>query len=283
MRSSLLAEAFDLRAAEVLCCIGAGGKTTTCWRLLAELCAHKQPSIFTTTTHILEPILSPDTALLLSAEPEPARLRQVMVHVTGLVLAASRHLSPPLRYEELREMPATPNVSAPNPMAPARPCKLAGLRPEQIDRLVGEMPGVTWLVEADGARGRSVKLPAAHEPVLPGRISAVAVLVGLDAIGHPLDEETAHRPERLAEYWHISIGERIGADHITRLMADPAGSLKGVPPGARAIAVLNQRDAARLHPQARSIGGALLASGRYERVITASLRAEQPVLEVLTA
>ncbi len=280
MQSSLLTEAFDLRAAEVLCCIGAGGKTTTCWRLLAELCVGQQPSIFTTTTHILEPILSPDMALFLSGEPAPACLRQVMARVTGLVLAASRlggrHLEMPPT-----EMPPTPDVAALNPVAPARPYKLAGLRPDQIDRLAGEMPGVTWLVEADGARGRSVKLPATHEPVIPKRASAVAVLVCLDAIGHPLDEEIAHRPARLAEYWHIAIGERIGADHITQLMADPAGGLKDVPAGARVIAVLNQHDAAQLHPQARSIARALLAAGRYERVIAASLRAEQPVLEVL--
>ena len=266
----LLAEAFCLQPAEVLACVGAGGKTTTCWRLLAGRYAGKRPSIVTTTTHILEPILPPGTALLLSPEPDPKRIRQIMSEVSGLALAASRLTGAPIEV-------------APNPVAPARPYKLAGLRPEHIDRLAGELPGIAWLVEADGARGRGVKLPAAHEPVIPKCASSVAVLTHLDTIGHPLDETIAHRPERLAEYWQMRIGDRISAGHIARLMTDPAGGLKGIPAGARAIALLNQRDEARLHPQAQSIAAALLASGRYERVIVASLRAEHPVLAVLAA
>ena len=43
--------------------------------------------------------------------------------------------------------------------------KLEGVPPERVDELSGEADLV--LVEADGARGRSLKVPAAHEPVLP--------------------------------------------------------------------------------------------------------------------
>ncbi len=217
-----------------------------------------------------EPALTRGAALLLSPDPDPAHIRRIMSEVTALVLAASR-------------LAGTPADWTPNPVAPTRPFKLVGLQPERVDQLIVSLPGATWLVEADGARGRGLKLPAAHEPAMPGRATAVAVLAHLDAIGRPLDETIAHRPERLAEYLHVQPGDPIAAEHIARLLADPASGLKNMPSGARAIAVLNQRDDVRPHPQAQSIVQALLASGRYERVIVASLRAEHPVLEVVTS
>ncbi|HLF28498.1 MAG TPA: selenium cofactor biosynthesis protein YqeC [Anaerolineae bacterium] len=262
-----LSDAFDLHEPEVVACIGAGGKTTTCWRLWSEFHAAGQPAIFTTTTHILEPSLPPASALFLAPDPDAQRLRDVLNESRALILAASRLAD------------AIPEVEY-NPVAPARACKLAGLHPAQIDQLAQTLPGVTWLIEADGARGRSLKLPAAHEPAVPSRATCVAILAHLDALGEPLDARIAQRPEQLAAYWSLNLGERITAEHIVRLLSDPNGGLQGVPAGARAIAVLNQRAETALHPQAQSIAGALLTTGLYERVVVASLRAERPVLMV---
>lgn len=265
-----LAEAINLRSTQALACVGAGGKTTLCWRVWMECTAADQPSIFTTTTHILEPILPAASALFLSVNPDPSTIRTIIRGQAGLILAASRLTQAPIDIES-------------NPAAPARSIKLAGLPPEQIDQLIENLPGVTWLIEADGARGRGLKIPAAHEPATPARSTTVAVLAHLDTIGQALDEATAHRPERLAERLRMKIGDRITAEHVARLMTDPAGGLKNIPASARAVAMLNQCDPAQLHPQARSIADVLLAAGRYERVIVGSLRAEQPVLEVFTA
>lgn len=270
MPHNSLTDALGVRPTDRLACVGAGGKTTLCWRVWNELCAIRQPAIFTTTTHILEPILPPDSALILAGDPDPTRIGQLLAHVTGVILAASRSSDAVDRLE-------------PNPAAPARSMKLTGLSPEQIDILAAHLSGVTWLVEADGARGRGLKTPAAHEPAIPTRATAVAVLTHLDAIGRPLDDAIAHRPARVAEHLQMHIGDRVAAEHIVRLLLDPSAGLKGIPGGARAIAVLSQRDAAPIHPQAKSIAESLLAAGPYERVVAVSLRAEQPVLEVLAA
>jgi len=263
----LLTDAIRLQAGDALACVGAGGKTTTCWRLWAETRARGWRPVFTTTTRILEPVLPDDSALLLSNNPRPARMRQAICEVGGLILAASR-------------LPEAVNDALPNPIAPALPSKLAGLQSERLDRLIEALPEMTWLVEADGARGHGLKLPAAREPVIPSRTTLVAVLMHMDVIGHPLDEVVAHRPEALAAYLGLPMGHPIAAGHISRLLVDPAAGLKAVPAGARVVAVLNQRDESAPRPETRQVAWAALASGRYERVLSASLQARRPVLEV---
>ena len=41
------------------------------------------------------------------------------------------------------------------------------------------------LIEADGARGKSLKLPRAHEPVVPENSNKVVLVIGLDIFGKP--------------------------------------------------------------------------------------------------
>jgi len=45
------------------------------------------------------------------------------------------------------------------------------------------------LVEADGASGKSIKHPRPHEPVIPGGSGQVFLLIGLDSLKQPFDEE----------------------------------------------------------------------------------------------
>ena len=56
--------------------------------------------------------------------------------------------------------------------------KFQGLSPERVDDLRGEADLV--LVEADGARGRSLKVPADHEPVLPASTTLLLVVAAID-------------------------------------------------------------------------------------------------------
>jgi probable selenium-dependent hydroxylase accessory protein YqeC len=223
--------------------------------------------VLTTTTHVWEPVLPNNSALLLSTHPDAGLIQRLLRNVAGLVLAAAR----------LTDVSTDP---VGNPAAPVRPVKLAGLSAEVIDDLSRQVVHATWLIEADGARGRSLKVPAAHEPPIPRRATVVCVITSLDAIGCPLDDSLGHRAEQLAKYLGIDIGDAITVDHVARLLVDPAAGLKNIPHAARAIAVLSQRDDARPHPRAKTVAGTLLASGQYERVVVASLRAAEPVLEV---
>ena len=265
----LLADAIGLQKGDALACVGAGGKTTTCWRLWLETRGKGGLPVFTTTTHILEPALPENSALLLSRDPRPERIRRIARLAGGLILAASR-------------LPDEVSDGLSNPVAPALPVKLAGLQAATLDQLIETLPEVTWLVEADGARGRSLKYPSAHEPVIPARATIVAVLAHVDVIGRALDGNVAHRPDLVAEHLGLEMGSTIDAGHLVRLLVDPNAGLKGIPTGARVVAVLNQRDESAPRPESRWIARAALASGHYERVVSASLQARRPVLEVFT-
>ena len=59
--------------------------------------------------------------------------------------------------------------------------KLEGVAPERVSELARQADLV--LVEADGARGRSLKVPAEHEPVVPAATTLLIVVAALDVLG----------------------------------------------------------------------------------------------------
>jgi probable selenium-dependent hydroxylase accessory protein YqeC len=115
-----------------------------------------------------------------------------------------------------------------------------GLEPEVLDELAHQLPGVTWLVEADGAKGRLLKAPAEYEPGIPAGADRVIVVAGLDAIGERLDERTVHRPEIAAHILNITVGTIITLELFVNLVSHPAGGLKGIPAQAKVTVLLTQ-------------------------------------------
>jgi probable selenium-dependent hydroxylase accessory protein YqeC len=120
--------------------------------------------------------------------------------------------------------------------------KIGGLHPCLASPIAMDFDLV--LVEADGARGRSIKAAGEGEPVVPACADAVLGLVGLDCIGEKLGDGIAHRPERLGALVACAPGERILPRHVAALAASPQGLFKGCPPGAARIALLNKAELA---------------------------------------
>ena len=86
--------------------------------------------------------------------------------------------------------------------------KLQGLDPDLVGRIAA-LPGVdNVLVEADGAKGRSLKAPAGHEPVVPGSTTLLVPVAAADVVGRPLDDTMVHRPELVAGLTGLELGER---------------------------------------------------------------------------
>lgn len=138
------------------------------------------------------------------------------------------------------------------------------------------------LVKADGARMRSIKAPAADEPVLPPACDLVLPIVAAGALGRPLDGRTAHRPERLGALLGLAPGTVLGPAHLGRLLAHPAGALQGVG-GARVVPIINAVDGVERHEAARAAARAALAgTDRFERVVLARMASLDPVIEVIT-
>ena len=235
----------------IVCAVGAGGKKTTLYALAG---AHPGRVGYTATVF---------TARF------PRRL-------------AAREL-----ITERADLPAAlTELGGERRVAWARPSeksgRVAGIDPALVAACHATGFDVT-LVKADGARMRSIKAPREDEPILPPEADTVLCLVSASAIGQPLDERVAHRPERVAAVTGLEPGAAITAEAVGRLLAAGDGALQGIPRGARAIAVINAVDDDERREQADAAARAALArTDRLERVVLTSHRGDgDPIVAVV--
>ncbi|WP_448595422.1 selenium cofactor biosynthesis protein YqeC [Thermoflexus hugenholtzii] len=244
-----LHEALGLAPGAVIAFVGAGGKTTTAWRLLHELGGPDAPAVWTTTTHIVEPVLPEGIGLLLSEAPSPELLRALFRRLPRWVLGARR-------VEALAEPPNGPY--------PVHPWKIQGPPPEHLDRLILRMPEASWLIEADGARRMALKWPADHEPALPAEVDAVAVVASLEAIGRPIGAVT-HRSALALAHLGGHPEDPVTPEWLAALVSHPQGGQKGIPSGARRLLILTR--GRTFDPEAFKRVCAALPQAAFERVV----------------
>jgi probable selenium-dependent hydroxylase accessory protein YqeC len=233
--------------------VGAGGKTRVLFELGEDLANRGPDVLLTTTTHIFDPRGAPgrrfDQVLLEAGLAEPFQ-------EPGDIPACREHGPSPGGRGRLIVL-ASREVSGTG--------KLQGIHPSWVARLSRDSAYV--LVEADGAKGRSIKAPGDHEPVVPPSTGAVIGVVGLDCLGRPMDGATVHRPERFQAVTGCPIGAPIRPAHIAALARAPKGLFKGAPPGSRRILLLNKADRCVLAPA--EVLQEILAAGPLETDLTA--------------
>ncbi|MFP5222446.1 MAG: selenium cofactor biosynthesis protein YqeC [Acidobacteriota bacterium] len=184
--------------------VGAGGKTSLIYVLARQLSGWGKRVLVTTTTRMMPPARN---FMLLPGERVP--------HY--------RHLTVGYGLE--------PETG-----------KLLGVGPDEIPGLRERFQADYVLVEADGAAGRPIKAPEAHEPVIPVCSDLVVGVIGLDALGKPADAATVHRLEAFLRVTGLSRGECIGEPALKALAAHPEGLFKGAPEKARRVAFHNKAD-----------------------------------------
>jgi molybdenum cofactor cytidylyltransferase len=247
----LLKVALRIEPGQAIAFVGAGGKSTAIRRLAEE----PGRALITTTTrlghgqaelgrrHWIDPTLQ--RLKDLPSELEAART----VLVTGPLLEGEQKWSAPGR--ELIEA---------------------------LHRIARET-GAALLIEADGARGRSLKAPADHEPVVPDFTNQVVAMAGLDVLDQPIESAAVHRPERVAAVLGRAVREPLRPQDLARLLASPEAGLKGIPAAAEVRVLLNKLDPAGLDP-GREIAAGLIQTPRIRAAVLADLRSEDPVREV---
>jgi probable selenium-dependent hydroxylase accessory protein YqeC len=226
----------------VVSLVGAGGKTTLLYRLASLAHAAGRRVLVTTTTHMGAPPEDVGPVLYAEADDPSPRVRAALL----------RHGRATLLGERVRED------------------KVTGIPPGSVDALAGLADLV--LVEADGARRRSLKLPAGHEPVVPRSTGLVVVVAGLDVLGQPLDEAHVHRLERVAAAAAQAPGSLIGEETIARALAAPDGYLSRLPAGARAAVFLNKAEDTASRAAAERIARRLCPP--YGRAVAGSARGD---------
>lgn len=250
-----LKEALGLQKGDMISLIGAGGKSTTLFCLAHELWEGGEKVLVTTTTKIFKPAkphvhklyLTQDLKALLD---ELAKIKEPLIIGVGYGLDDAG--------------------------------KLVGLPPEWFDALQKKAGMDSILIEADGAAMKPFKVPAEHEPVVPQGCDLTVWVVGIKVLGQPLIPNWVHRAERAAALLGVELGTSLTENLILRLVENPLGCLKGIPPKSRKVALINQADSPEEVKKASHLGRALIKYG-LERVVITSYLDKDPVKAVLTA
>ena len=113
--------------------------------------------------------------------------------------------------------------------------RINNLSEEQFERLhqLCLEKKLPLLIEADGAKCKSLKAPATWEPVIPDFSDLVVVVVGLRDLMKPLSEEVVFRSELFSKISGLPMGEPIDIKAICRYLKDPMGGLKCIPEAAK--------------------------------------------------
>lgn len=247
--SEQLLDIFHARSG-IVCCVGAGGKKTTMFRLAAE---HTGRVGITATAHIE---FFPKT------------------------LTATKYIAPePELLEQIRDDTGSRLIAFAQPSE--RRGRRAGINPELLMQFRDEGRFELLLVKADGARSRWLKAPAGHEPPLPDNADTVIAVTSAKAIGKHLTDKIAHRIERITAVTGLEKNEIIQPHHVARLLASEEGALKNTGL-ARVIPLINMVDDTEREDLARQAATeALSLTDRFDYVVLATMRDQSPIIEII--
>ena len=250
-----LTRALRVADRDVIAIAGGGGKTSLLYRLADELAepGHGRVLILTTAKMLL---------------PSEGRADGLFIHRDFDVIA--ERLEATLPY--LRRIAITPDI-----LEAVEGWKMESAPLDWPGRFARLNRVANVIVEADGARRLPFKAPADYEPPIPLDTNLVIYVVGLDALGQPLDDEHVHRAARVAALTGQPLGSPVTLDTLATVLTHPQGARQMVPEGARLVALLNKADDAATREAGRALAARLLQEPRFERVLVGSLQADDPI------
>jgi len=245
-----LLDLFEARRG-VICAVGAGGKKSTLYALLARHPGRVALTATVFTAHF------------------PTRL--------GLQSVIADEADLPARLAPLAEANRL-GFAAPSD----KPGRYRGITPELVSRLHADTAREATFVKADGARMRWMKAPRDGEPVLPLDCSTLICVLSAKALGRPLSDEIAHRLQQISSITGLRTGEIVEPKHLASLLVSDAGLLRGSV-GRAVVPVINMVDDEYYEGPAREAAKIALAeTDRFERVILATMRRDdQPIVAVV--
>ena len=212
-----LRHSLKLKKGGVISLVGAGGKTALMFRLARELSRQGAAVLSTTTTKIYMPNRKQSSIVMISDS-------------AGDFAIEAREI-----------LKRNPHISAGSRLIPLRN-KLKGFAPESID-MIWRSGVFRWIVvEADGAAGKPVKAPAVQEPFIPKSTNWFFVIIVLEAVGQPLTERWAFRPQLVSKITGLPLGAVITESAIAEVLVNVSGLMKGFPAHAKRFAFLNQAE-----------------------------------------
>ncbi len=247
----LLRDAVGVARGEMVSLIGAGGKTTTMYRLAKELRDEGCKVLVTTTTKIIKPTKPHIDRLFLVDELQP------LLDVCGAILP-----------------PAIIGAGC----GVNQRGELKGMPLAWLDRLNQDASLDAILVEADGAESCLLEIPAAGEAGIPQSCQTTLWIVAVKVLGKPLSEAWVHRAARARDLLDLPTDSSVSEDILIQLLQHRDGCLKAIPSSSRKIAIINQADSPAEMAAAQALGEKLQRQG-FARVVITSYANTEPVIQ----
>jgi probable selenium-dependent hydroxylase accessory protein YqeC len=221
-----IVDAFDLDLSrhELICLVGAGGKTTTMFALAQELKTRGKSVLVTTTTNIFYPSAAECDEVIIDGANTSAIFQRVE---PGRIIG--------LGSDIVKER------------------KLAGVDRDFLDKLLREKRFDCILVECDGAKHKPIKAPAAYEPIVPDNATRAIGVIGLDAVGSPIEDACVHRLAEFCAVVRRAPGDIVDEEAVVELIMSAQGLFKGVPDGCKKYVLLNKAENSRRKASAGNI------------------------------
>lgn len=203
----------NLKKNEMICFVGAGGKSSSMFILAKELKDLGKSVLVTTTTSIFEPKENEYDEFIVESKYEDIvnnKISKGTITILG---------------SEIKETG-----------------KLKGLNKEVISKIYDDKVYDFILVEGDGSRRKPIKAPAHHEPVIPERCDRILGVIGLDSVGKLIDESHVHRPEIFCEFTGYEMKDKIDELAISNLIKHENGLFKNTPESCEKYLLLNKAD-----------------------------------------
>jgi len=227
-----LVDALGLGRGAIVALVGGGGKTSTLFRLARESARDGRRVLATTTARMKLEELAGVRDVLLWDERDPTggtwqRCRDEGTHsgwIENILGGDEPGTRIPLAFLGRSVMRD----------------KVLGLPPQYLGGLLERLTWDFVVVEADGARGRSVKGHRLGEPILPLCATHVVIVIGADGLESPVNEHTCHRPEIIQDLLGLSWGERLSPHRMADLLCHPRGLLTKIPGDMQVLLYLNK-------------------------------------------
>ena len=242
-----LHQVFRLEEGSITAVVGAGGKTSTCFRLAQSF---QKNVIITTTTRVgLNQYDGCARHFIVHTKPE---LDEALTHAGEIPLLLTCETRDGDTYR--------------------------GPKPEILAYLleIWQQRKFTLLIEADGARSLPLKAPADHEPCIPPESEIVIVVAGCAGIGASLNESNVHRPDSYVRLSGLKMGDPITPQAALRVLTHPQGGVKNIPARAKKILLLNQAETPEIQATAGEIAKQAINLG-FDRALVASLDSTRPM------
>jgi probable selenium-dependent hydroxylase accessory protein YqeC len=213
MPMPLLSSFLNIKPAQCVSIMGAGGKSTLMNRLADELIVLGCTVVLTSTTNYHRPqSLQSEQILLTSAEPKwPEKLAALARRWNRLLVL----------HHDLGE------------------AMVKGIDVAAVRTIHEQIPEAIVIVKTDGARKRWFKAPNQSEPVIPRWSQLCITVVNCEILGQPLTEALVHRPERVAELTGLHVGDPITPRVVGTVLTHPDTYARKTPSGARRVVYIS--------------------------------------------